>query len=99
MEISFSWALSWALGRNHAATASNWGVDWKPAASDLIEFVIQFVVLFLQTSVLAFQTVIFYGSVSDAVAKHGVADDEHQNDDSHEACDDDNCQCIHITYI
>ena len=68
-------------------------------ARHLVEFVIKFVVHFLQIVVLAFQAVVLYGSVSDAVAEHGVADDEHQNDDSHETCDNDNCQCIHIIYV
>ena len=41
-----SWAVScglswaWAWGRNLTATAFNWGVDRKPAASGLIEIIL-----------------------------------------------------------
>lgn len=65
----------------------------------LVELIEEFVVLFLQRFVLTPQAVVLDVGILNAVAEDGITSDEHQDDDGHKACDDDDCNCINIIYM
>ena len=68
-------------------------------ARHLVEFVVQVVVLFLQTAVLTLQSVILYSGIRNFIAKNSVTQNEHKDDKGHKTRDDDDCQCIHIRFV